>query len=90
MFQPRLWPPGVGLSALPPLPRIDDTVAMEARTALALLPLAVLALGFVAYCIVDIARSEVRYLPKWAWILISILSIPLGGLVYLVIGRQPR
>jgi hypothetical protein len=63
---------------------------MEARTALALLPLAVLALGFVAYCIVDIVRSEVRYLPKWAWILISVLSIPLGGLVYLVIGRQPR
>ena len=63
---------------------------MDTRTALALLPLALLAIGFVGYCIVDIVRSDVRYLPKWAWILISAASIPFGGLVYLLIGRQPR
>ena len=63
---------------------------MDARTGFALLPLALLAIGFVAYCVVDIVRSDVRYLPKWAWILISAVSIPVGGLVYLLIGRQPR
>ena len=56
----------------------------------ALLPIALIAVAFVAYCLVDIVRGEVRYLPKWAWAVICLLSVPLGGLVYLVVGRQPR
>lgn len=63
---------------------------MDTRTALALLPLALLAVGFVVYCLVDIARSEVRHLPKWAWMLICVASIPLGGVIYLLVGRRPR
>lgn len=63
---------------------------MDTRTALALLPLVVLAVAFVVYCLIDIARSDVRYLPKWAWALVCLVSIPLGGLVYLLLGRQPR
>lgn len=54
----------------------------------ALAPVIVLALGFVVYCWVDIARNEVRYLPKWAWALICFLSVPLGGVFYLLIGRD--
>ncbi len=54
----------------------------------ALAPLAVVALGFVVYCLIDLARGEVRYLPKWAWALICLASVPLGGIVYLVIGRR--
>lgn len=38
----------------------------------ALVPLIVVAAGFVIYCLVDLARHEVRYLPKWAWALICI------------------
>ena len=53
----------------------------------ALLPFVVLAIGFVAFCLYDIARHGVRYLPKWAWALICVISIPLGGIVYLLIGR---
>jgi hypothetical protein len=63
---------------------------MDTRTALALLPFVLLALGFVAYCVVDIARHDVRYLPKWAWTLICFVSIPFGGVVYLILGREPR
>jgi hypothetical protein len=54
----------------------------------ALLPIAVLAAGFVAYCLVDLARSPVRYLPKWTWALICVLSVPLGGVIYLLVGRD--
>jgi hypothetical protein len=55
----------------------------------ALAPLLVLALGFVAWVLIDIARaSSVQYLPKWAWALISIVSIPLGGIIYLLLGRD--
>lgn len=55
----------------------------------ALAPVIVLALGFIAYCWVDISRSDVRYLPKWAWALICLLSVPMGGIVYLFVGRDP-
>ncbi len=54
----------------------------------AIIPLIVLALGFIAYCLVDLARSEVRYLPKWAWAIICVISVPLGGVIYLLFGRE--
>jgi len=52
-------------------------------------PVGVLLVVFVVYCWVDIARHEVRYLPKWVWAIIAAISIPVGGVVYLVIGREP-
>jgi hypothetical protein len=57
---------------------------------LAVLPIALLALAFVGYCLVDLSRTQVRYLPKWAWALICIASIPVGGIIYLLVGRVPR
>jgi len=56
----------------------------------ALAPLVVVGVAFVAYCPYDLSRSRVRYLPKWAWGVISVVSVPLGGLVYLLIGRADR
>jgi hypothetical protein len=58
--------------------------------AAAWLPLAVLAVVFVGYCLFDVFRSEVRYLPKWAWVLVCLLSVPMGGIVYLMVGRDHR
>ena len=55
----------------------------------AVAPLLLVALGFVAYCLFDLSRSEVRYLPKWAWAVICLFSIPIGGIVYLLVGREP-
>ncbi|GAA1654417.1 hypothetical protein GCM10009733_059680 [Nonomuraea maheshkhaliensis] len=56
----------------------------------AVIPLIVVAGLFVGYCLVDLARSKVRFLPKWAWVLVCVASVPFGGIVYLLIGRQPR
>ncbi len=56
----------------------------------ALAPAMLVALAFVGYCLVDLARTEVRYLPKWAWALICFISVPVGGIVYLLIGRKDR
>lgn len=54
----------------------------------------VLAIGFDAFCLADIARAaQVRYLPKWAWVIICLIQCPLGGIMYLSIGhigRPPR
>jgi hypothetical protein len=54
----------------------------------AVLPLAI---GFDAFCLADIARAaHVRYLPKWAWVLICLIQCPLGGIMYLSIGHIGR
>jgi hypothetical protein len=31
---------------------------------------------------------SVRYLPKWLWAVIWVVSIPLGGIPYLTLGKQ--
>jgi hypothetical protein len=50
-----------------------------------------LAVGFDAYCLVDIARAaQVRYLPKWAWVLICLIQAPGGGIMYLSLGHIAR
>ena len=52
-------------------------------------PLIIVGAAFVGFCVFDIAHHDVRYLPKWVWVLIWLVSIPLGGIVYLLIGGQP-
>jgi hypothetical protein len=57
----------------------------------AVLPFVLIAAGFMVYCFVDLARApSVKHLPKWAWVLICLLFIPLGGIVYLLAGRSDR
>jgi hypothetical protein len=53
-----------------------------------LLLAAALAVGFEAYCLRDIARAaEVRSLSKRNWVLFCLFQIPLGGILYLSVGR---
>ena len=63
---------------------------MEGIPWAALAPVLVLLTAFLVYCLVDLTRSEVQHLPKWAWAFICLLSVPLGGIIYLTIGRKPR
>jgi hypothetical protein len=69
-----------------------DTIAIDVDIDLrALAPLLLLALVLVAYALFDLVRAPaVRYLPKWAWALICVVSLPLGPLAYLMLGRAPR
>lgn len=60
-------------------------------TAIAILsiPLVTFAAGFVAFCWWDILRRRaVRFLPKWAWAMVCLVSVPLGGILYLAFGRD--
>ncbi|MGM0670239.1 MAG: PLDc N-terminal domain-containing protein [Gemmatimonadota bacterium] len=57
----------------------------------ALAPLLILAIALVGYCLFDIYRAPaVRYLPRWGWALICVVSVPLGPLAYLMLGRETR
>ena len=53
----------------------------------ALAPLVLVALVFVIWCLIDMQNHEVRYLPRVLWMAIALLSIPLGGIIYLLVGR---
>jgi hypothetical protein len=61
---------------------------MESFNWAAWAPLLVLALAFVIWCWVDMSRHEVRYLPRWLWAIIVGVSVPAGGIVYLLVGRD--
>ena len=55
--------------------------------------LPVLLVGFMIYTLVDCARtdeSQVRNLPKWAWIAIIIIVQTIGAIAYWVAGRPKR
>ena len=56
----------------------------------ALVPLIVAAVAWIAYCWWDLSRASVQYMPKWGWALVIALSVPLGGIVYLLIARTDR
>jgi nucleoside recognition membrane protein YjiH len=54
----------------------------------AVVPFVIVAIAFVVFCLLDLRKAEVRFLPKWAWAIICVISIPLGGIVYLAVGRR--
>jgi hypothetical protein len=53
----------------------------------ALAPIVILVLGFIAYCLMDLSKHEVHHLPRWLWAVACTISVPLGGILYLLIGR---
>lgn len=52
------------------------------------LPL-IIALGLTIYALVDCiqAGEEVRFLPRWAWIVLIVVVTYAGAIVYLLVGR---
>lgn len=53
-----------------------------------LVPILLIQLGLMAYCLVDLVRRERTLGPKWMWALIVIFGELLGPVVYLVVGRK--
>lgn len=54
----------------------------------AITPFAIILAAFVIYCLYDITQGQVNHLPKWVWALICLFSVPVGAIVYLLIGRD--
>ncbi len=53
-----------------------------------LVPLIVVQLGLMIYCLVDISRRERVKGPKWLWTIIIIFGELIGPVVYLIAGRE--
>lgn len=55
------------------------------------LPL-IIALGLMIYALVDCiqAGDDVRFLPRWAWIVLIVVVSYAGPIVYLIVGRPQR
>lgn len=71
-------------------PSLQEEIMINLKSILPLvIPLVLLQLGLMAYCLVDLSRREnVKHLPRWAWALIIILGELIGPVVYLLIGRS--
>ncbi|MDQ0644902.1 PLDc N-terminal domain-containing protein [Microbacterium murale] len=54
----------------------------------ALIPVGILVIALMIYCFVDLARRpRVQHLPKPVWVVIVLFVVPLGAVLYLVLGR---
>jgi ABC-2 type transport system ATP-binding protein len=53
-----------------------------------IVPIVALLVGFEVYCLVEVVRRDANLLPKWLWAIITLASVPLGGILYLVLGRS--
>lgn len=50
----------------------------------------VLPIALAIYAIADISRTDetqIKHLPKWGWILLSILVLPIGAIAWLIAGK---
>jgi hypothetical protein len=53
-----------------------------------LMPIIVLQLGLIVFCLYRLTKDKVKYLPKWAWALIILFVNLFGPVIYLFIGRE--
>jgi len=53
-----------------------------------IIPLLIIEYGLMIFALVQAARNEVVYLPKWAWILIIVFFGIVGSIVFLIVGRK--
>lgn len=60
---------------------------MDSIPIAALAPIVILVVGLQLYCLFDLRRSKVRYLPKWGWAAVLVVGGVLADVVYLTAGR---
>jgi hypothetical protein len=77
-------PSGAGARATTLTPRSYERGAMAV-----VVPIVVALLALDIFCLVDLFRAkEVRFTPTWAWAVIILVMHLLGGIGYLILGRN--
>lgn len=64
-----------------------NVVNFDAALLVPLIPVLALTLLLIGWSLIDIALRPVQHLPKWVWSLLVLVVVPLGAVIYLVIGR---
>ncbi|CIQ17796.1 Uncharacterised protein [Streptococcus pneumoniae] len=55
---------------------------------LIIIPMVILYILYLIFFFLDIKNNEVRYFSKIIWFIICLISVPLGGITYFLIGRK--
>lgn len=50
------------------------------------LPLFIVFAVFTVWCLWHLARNDVSFMPKWAWALLIVVAMPLGGIIYVLVS----
>lgn len=58
------------------------------KTFLIIIPVAILYAIYIVFFFRDIQRKEVKYFSKPLWFIVCLISVPLGGIIYFLIGRK--
>lgn len=66
----------------------NPTIELLMRLLPLLIPILLIQLALMIYCLVDLARRETTRGPKWVWALLIVLGQLWGPIVYLILGRQ--
>lgn len=53
-----------------------------------LAPIILLEVVLIGFCLYRLILDKVKYLPKWAWALIILFIQLIGGVAFLLIGRE--
>ena len=53
-----------------------------------IIPIILIQLSLMVFCLFRLYKDRVKYLPKWAWALIIIFGELLGSIAYLILGRE--
>jgi hypothetical protein len=53
-----------------------------------LIPILIIQVGLMIFCLLDLSRRETTRGPKWLWVVLIVLGQLWGPILYLVIGRN--
>lgn len=53
-----------------------------------LIPILIIQLGLMIYCLVDLSKREQFNGPKWLWVILIVLGQLWGPILYLIFGRK--
>lgn len=53
-----------------------------------LIPIVLIELGLMIYCLVDVIKRPKTNGPKWLWIVLIVVVNIIGPVVYLIVGRK--
>lgn len=71
-----------------PITEIDLIISEILKFLPYLIPVVIIEYGLLIFAIVQLVKNEVRYMPKWGWVLIIVFINIIGPIIFLLIGKK--